>query len=666
MEKPAKPGVPADYRLTEPSVHLRLEQAIQRIHELETALRHNQETVGEMQRRLLTLNVSYTWRLAQWLQQSCSCLLPARSRRRAIASRVFRSFLQLRQRLPTTFRGRFLRSEINRRYFAWIAAHEPSLAELAEQRARRHAYEPVISVIVAVHNPQIKLVKKMLRSVIGQTYGKWELCIANAGGAGSPASLLLCRYAEADPRIKVQLVDCRHGTVDRCNAALALATGEYLSLLGPEGILAPFAFSEIVKALNNSPDIDFLYADEDRIKRAGDRRFDPVFKPDWSPDYMRSGNYLGVPVIVSRSLLRAVGPLRSEFLGAASYDWALRATEKARRIVHIPKILYHRWTNSNPDAGAGDAADFARKALEEHLSRLGTTGAVRKSIGPGTYQINYSHPHCPLISVIIPNRDEVAALRRAVDSIARSSYHNHEIIIAENGSRLPETHAYYRDLESRSNTRILRWNQPFNYAAVNNFAVAHARGEILLFLNNDVEAINTDWMERMLEHALRSQVGAVGAKLYFPDGSIQHAGVYVGNNVVGQPYRFCRGDSTGYLNRLLSIHNCSAVIAACMMMRKNLFEELHGFDEDFVLALNDIDLCMRIRQKGRLIVWTPFAQLYHWESKTRGYDDRGDKQSRFLDEARLFAAKWGRALQQDDPYYRGCLTPGRWERTFTL
>jgi GT2 family glycosyltransferase len=303
------------------------------------------------------------------------------------------------------------------------------------------------------------------------------------------------------------------------------------------------------------------------------------------------------------------------------------------------------------------AYDSARKALQGHLDRLGLKGGVQNGITLGVYQVNLKLTEHPLVSILIPNRNNHLTLRRCLDSIRRGSYPNHEIVLVENNSDDPEILAYYEELAEQPNVRIVQWKGSFNYSAVNNFAAAQARGDVLLFLNNDVEVITFDWMERLLQYVQRPDVGAVGAKLYYPDNTIQHGGVILGlGGVAGHAHHWYNRSAFGYFGRLIATQNLSAVTAACLMTRRHIFDEAGGFDERFTLAFNDVDLCIKIRRNGRLIVWTPFAELYHHESLTRGEDDTLEKQERFRSEVELFVKKWYQLLQKGDPYYNPNLT----------
>ena len=549
-------------------------------------------------------------------------------------------------------------------YECWIIKNEPSAGELESQRKQRFKYNPKISIVTPVWNTPKKFLIEMLESVLAQTYENWELCIADGGSTQKHVREILERYKKRDERIKVKYLDENRGIVGNSNEALELATGEYIAFLDHDDLLPPFALFEVVKAINENPEVDLIYSDEDKISEDGTRRFDPFFKPDWSPDLLRSYNYITHLLVIKRELLDLIGKFREGFDGSQDYDLILRATERAKKIVHIPKVLYH-WrissssTSFNPESKLY-AFEAGKRALEEHLRRVGLEGKV-EILKPyyGWYRITYKLRHHPLISIIIPNKDSRDILERCLSSIIeKSTYRNFEIIIVENNSEQQETFEYYRAIQEEFDfVKVIEWDKPFNWSAVNNFAVNFAKGEVLLFLNNDTEVINPDWLERMLEHLQRSEVGVVGAKLYYPDGTIQHGGVIIGiGGVAGHSHKYFPKDHPGYFGRLISVQNLSAVTGACMMVKRSVFEEVKGFDEGYPLAFNDVDFCLKVREKGYLIVWTPFAELYHHESKTRGYEDTPEKQERFRREIERFKEKWGHVLEKGDPYYNPNLT----------
>jgi len=539
-------------------------------------------------------------------------------------------------------------------YRRWIAKHEADAAELKRQRGHKFSRAPKVSIVVPVYNPPAEYLAAMIDSVKNQTYANWELCLADASPKPEVRPILEAAAA-SDSRIRVKFLEANGGIVGNSNAAAALATGDFIGLLDHDDTLAPFALHEMITALNENPDADFLYSDEDKLDLHGDR-VEPNFKPDWSPETLRSRNYICHFTMLKKSLFESIGGFRTGFDGSQDYDLVLRASEVARQIVHVPHVLYHWRMHAASTAFAKGTKNYAydagKKAVAEHLARLGIDASVHDGPILGTYQVVYHLRTQPLVSIIIPNKDQVALLSRCIESLSKSSYANHEVVIVENGSQLPETHAYYRELAKQPHIRIVEWTRPFNYAAVNNFAAAQAQGDLLLFLNNDTEAINPDWLESMVKLAVQPGVGAVGAKLYYADDTIQHAGIVVGmGGVAGHSHLFYPRQAQGYMQRLRITQNVAAVTAACLLMPRAVFSEVGGFDEGYVLAFNDVDLCLAVLKAGHRIVWTPDAELYHLESKTRGYEDTAEKQARFKREYDLFHLKWSAFLKSGDPYF---------------
>jgi GT2 family glycosyltransferase len=547
-------------------------------------------------------------------------------------------------------------------YDKWIAANEPSLSALKAQhtKANNFSYKPLISLIMPVWNTPKEILKQTISSVLQQTYGNWELCMVDAN-SDPDTKKVLSYWSKKDRRIRIKFLDENKGIAVNSDEALSLAQGEFVAFLDHDDLLAPFALFEVVNRLQIDMTADVIYSDEDKIDESG-RRFDPFFKPGFSPDYLRSVNYMPHFLVVRKSLGDQVAWFREGYDGAQDYDLILRAVEKAKSVVHIPKVLYHwrAWTSST--AGGTDAKPYAntsgKKALQEHLTRVGLSAQVEDGSYSTFYRARYQLNNNPLISIIIPNQDHALDLEQCVNSIfQKTTYPNFEIILVENGSKEQATFNLYKRFEKDTRIHLIEWNKPFNYSRINNWAAAQANGEVILFLNNDIQAINGDWLEQMLQFAIRQDVGAVGAKLYYPDESIQHAGVIVGvGGIAGHSHKNYSRKHAGYFGRLVSVQNVSAVTAACMMIRKQVLQEVNGFDENYILAFGDVDLCLRILQKGYLNVWTPYAELYHHESKTRGYEDTSKKIKRFNKEIEYFKQKWSDFLQKGDPYYNPNLT----------
>jgi glycosyltransferase involved in cell wall biosynthesis len=541
-------------------------------------------------------------------------------------------------------------------YERWIKSREPSAADLDRQRKTHLSLEPLISIIVPVYRTPLAFLTAMIESVLAQTYSNWQLCLVDGGSNDSVLHSVLESHAYRDSRVVIKHLTENRGIAGNTNAALELATGEYVAFLDHDDTLAPFALYEVANAIGLHPDADLLYSDEDKIDEEGHHRHAPFFKPAWSPETLRSHNYICHLAVHRHELVRRLGGIRAGFDGSQDHDLILRVTERCRQIVHIPQVLYHWRDHSASTARHAtvkpEAAEAGRKAVREHLHRLGLVGEVEDNPRKFGFQVKYPLPRRPLVSILIPSKDAQPTLEACLKSLERSAYRDFEVLVIENNSTEKATFDYYRQLASKPEVRVLTWDGPFNYAAINNWGAAQARGEVLLLLNNDTEAINPDWMERMLEHAIHEEVGGVGAKLFFPDGTIQHAGVVVGlGGVANHGHQGFPAEDPGDRARLFVTHNVSAVTAACLMLRKDVFDSVEGFDERFAVAFNDVDLCLKIRARGKYLIWTPFAQLWHHESKTRGREDTPDKKKRFAGEIKLFYEKWGDFIAAGDPYY---------------
>ncbi len=636
------------------------QHAARRIEQLEQALSRRTELLAQKQAELAAIQSSKAFRAARVSQKILDRLFPLHSKRRIMLKSVVRRLTNLllarrnaSKGLPTDQRY-YEECTPFEEYQRFIAAMEPSAAELKAQAKQARADGPLVSIVVPVYNPPLEFLISMIESVQAQTYPHWELCLAD-GSTNAEVRSCLDTFAKADPRVRVHYLEKNEGIVGNSNAAIAMAKGQYVGLLDHDDTLAPFSLHSVVDAIAQNPQAELLYSDEDKLDFTG-RRVEPHFKPDWSPETLRSRNYVCHFAVFAREFLAELGGFHAGYDGAQDHDLFLRAGEQATTIVHIPHVLYHwRMHRASTAANAGSkgyAHDAGKRAVAAHLARERIAASVHDGIVPGTYRVNYELTKSPKVSVIVPNKDHPEMLMRCVESVLNSSYPNFELLIVENGSEQPQTHAYYRQLANNPQIRILEWTKPFNYAAVNNFAANHATGEYLLFLNNDIEAVNPDWLDHLMRIVVQPGVGAVGGKLYYADDTIQHAGIVVGmGGVAGHSHlNFPRG-VMGYMQRLSYPQNVSAVTGACLACPRHVFELVGGFDEGFVLAFNDVDLCLQILAKKYRIVWTPDSELYHFESKTRGYEDTPEKQRRFLREFNLFQLKWSGVLQQGDPYY---------------
>lgn len=550
-------------------------------------------------------------------------------------------------------------------YEEWYRNHRPTKEELEQQRKEKFSYEPLISILVPVYRTPEEFLMQMIQSVRRQTYGNWELCIANADPSDENVVRILKTASRKDERIRVTEVPENEGIAQNTNAALAIAKGAYIGLLDHDDLLTADALYEVVKALNQKERPTVIYSDEDKVTTDLSEHFQPFMKPDFNKDLLRSNNYICHFFVAEKQLVEEVGGFRGAFNGAQDYDLILRCTEKAEHITHIPRILYH-WrvhkasTADNP-ASKMYAFDAGKRAIEEHLKRCGETGVVSHTKDLGFYRVQYQMSGNPLVSIIIPNKDHVDMLDKCLQSIQKSSYRNYEVIIVENNSVEEATFDYYKKVTS-DRIRVVYWEGIFNYSAINNFGAKAAKGEYLLLLNNDVEVITENWLEELLSNCQRPDVGIVGAKLYYPDDTVQHAGIIVGiggvagNVFVGLPRKF-----TGYFHKASIQQDLSAVTAACMMVKRSVYEEMGGLEEKLQVAFNDVDFCLRVRKAGYLVVFDPYVELYHYESKTRGAENTKEKVRRFQTEIEYMRSHWLDLLKKGDPMYNPNLTLTKWD-----
>ena len=551
-------------------------------------------------------------------------------------------------------------------YGPWYEAYVPDEAALEKQRHHHFEYSPLISVAVPAYRTPEKFLAQMIDSLLAQTYGNWELCIANGSPEDSAMKKVLEEYTKKDSRIRVSELTENKGIAGNTNAALEMAQGEFVGLLDHDDLLAPNALYEIVRALDEDRNLDAVYTDEDKVTTELDEHFQPHLKPDFNLDLLRSNNYICHFFVVRRSIVQKVGGFCQEFDGAQDHDFIFRCIETAEKVGHIPEILYH-WrthkasTADNP-ASKMYAFDAGKRAIEAHLKRTGTEGIVSHTPDLGFFRVKYPVQGQPLVSVIIPNKDEKETLKACIDSIReKTEYPNYEIIIVENNSTTDEIFQYYKELSQDLRIRLLRWKKEFNYSAINNYGVRHANGEYLLFLNNDVTVITPGWIKELLGVCQRPEVGAAGVKLIYPDNTIQHAGCVIGlGGIAGHMFVDMPANRTGYLHKASILQDMSAVTAACMMMKRTAFEEAGGFTEKLSVAFNDVDLCLKVRKNHKLIVYDPYVQLYHMESKTRGAEDNKEKVRRFQEEIEYMRCQWIDILKKGDPYYNKNLSLTKW------
>jgi GT2 family glycosyltransferase len=533
-------------------------------------------------------------------------------------------------------------------YWHWIHLHNQQRAEGVDVQ-QLPTDGPLLSVVVPVYRPSLWYFRECVQSVIDQTYQHWELCLCDDGSGDPELTAAMEDMAAGDARIKVMALEQNGGISRATNKALAAATGEFIVLLDHDDLLDLEALAEIAAVVLTEADADVIYSDEDKLDEL-DRPCQPHFKPDWDPDMLLSFPYLGHVTAIRHELLQRIGGFRPEFDGSQDFDLMLRATEQARRVVHIPRVLYHWRVVAGSAAGDSDAKPWAhlasRRAVEDAVIRQGINGAVDGGPFQGAYHVRRRIEGSPTVSIIMPFRDQAALTVACLASLeVAPGYPITEVVLIDNGSTEPETRALRRQLEARPATRVLEYPGPFNWSAINNMAAKTCDTDMLLFLNNDIEASSEGWLHALVELGQRSDVGAVGARLLYPDGALQHAGVVLGlGGVAGHLFAGMPPGDMGYFGWDLIVREYSAVTAACMLVRREVFEELDGFDETFAVGFNDVDFCIRLGRAGYRVLYTPHAKLIHYESVSRGL-------SGYQHDYQQFLARWIGVLRMDDPFY---------------
>jgi glycosyltransferase involved in cell wall biosynthesis len=527
------------------------------------------------------------------------------------------------------------------------------------QATAQLAYRPLLSVLMPVYNTDERWLRKAIESVQEQLYPNWELCIADDHSSDRRVGEVLREIQSRDARVKLHFREVNGHISAASNSALALASGDFIVLLDHDDVLPRHALAAVVHELNRHPDADIVYSDEDRIDEQGSR-YDPYFKPDWNPELFYSHNLISHLGVYRTAMVRHVGGFREGFEGSQDYEMALRVVEQTQpsRIRHIPHILYH-W-RAIPGSAALDvdqksyATDAARLAVQAHFRRIGVEATIEPAPHVPYYQrVRYQVPEpLPHVTIIIPTKDRTDLLSVCVNSIvSRSTYGAFDIVIVDNGSIEPASHAYFERAQQDPRVSVMRIEGAFNFSRLNNLAAARARGLFLCFLNNDTEVITPGWLEEMVSLAVRDGVGPVGAMLYYPNNTMQHAGVVLGlGGIASHPHRGDRRGMPGNYGRAALTQTMSAVTAACMVLRKSTFEAVGGFDESLAVAYNDVDLCLRLGARGFRSVWTPNAELYHFESISRGDDLSDANRARFEAESQAMRDRW-QALLTADPYY---------------
>ena len=543
-------------------------------------------------------------------------------------------------------------------YDTWLRIMRISRQELFAQRKTKFSYAPKFSVVVPLYHTPAKFLKDLVRSMMYQSYANWELCLVNASPEDVHLTSLLENWAMRDKRIRVIRLEKNLGIAQNTNAGIEASTGEFIAFLDHDDFLEPDALFCYVDALNKDKTIDVFYSDEDKTDEYAAHYFYPHFKSDFNIDLLHANNYMCHFLAVRKSLVDTVGGLNEKFDGAQDYDFVLRLTENTKKIYHCPRILYHwRCSNQSTAASQGNkmyAIHAGKAALNAHYKRIGWNARAQEGAVDGWYQTKFTLKEEPLVSILIPNKDHTDDLDVCLNSFfERADYKNYEFIIIENNSVLPETFAYYEKIEKEhDNVKVVYWEAGFNYSAINNFGFKFAKGDYIMLLNNDVELITPDIFQSMLGFCMRPEVGIVGAKLLYNDHTVQHAGVLVGaGGLADHVFKGIHEDDPGYMGRAISSQDVSAVTAACLLVKRSVYEEVGGLEEEFQVAFNDVDFCLKVRKAGYLIVYDADVKLFHYESKSRGMEDTTDRFIRFGNEMMLLNSKWDILSTFVDPYY---------------
>ncbi len=645
--------------------------------ELTQEITNKTHQITNLQEELNRIRKSFGWELLNQCERLRLYFFPPQSKRGGFYDFIIKNikvliregYLSLLYKTKIQIYEKYLPNKMDHiirqaTYKLWISQNDPGKDQLKKMKNESFSwlYRPKISIITPVYNPSKYALTQCIKSVLNQTYDRWELCLVNGGSDKAHVKKIIETFLNKDQRIKCITLPNNQGIAANSNEALKLATGEYVGFLDHDDMLAPFALYEAVKLLNQDPAVDFIYSDEDKITARGNKRYYPFFKPTWSPDTLLSVNYMSHFAVIRRAIVEQTGGFREGYDGAQDYDLILRIMQKTTKIKRIPKILYHWRASQKSVASNADAKPqaypAAKKAIMEYLTNRCLEAEILDGIVPATHRVKYYVRPSQKVSIIIPTKDKAHLLERCVTSILlKTDYKNYEIFIVDNQSTELKTQNFLTTLRNDGKIKILRYDKPFNFSAINNFAVRFSNSDHLLFLNNDTEVISSEWLSVMLEFSQRKDIGAVGAKLYYPDDTIQHAGVIIGlGGLANHSHRHYLRSDHGYMGRINIVQNLSAVTAGCMMIRKEVFDKVGGFDERLTHNFNDVDLCLKIREKGYLIIYTPYAELYHHESVSRGKDDTAVQRGRTAKEIEFMQTKWKHVLELGDPYYNPNLT----------
>jgi glycosyltransferase involved in cell wall biosynthesis len=548
-------------------------------------------------------------------------------------------------------------------YQQWISKNETIPFREVMDNLESFALQPLISIVVPVYNPDKQLLIDCIESVINQSYSNWQLCLADDKSPLLHVREVLEAYQAKDKRVKTVFRPQNGHISAASNSALEVASGEWTALLDHDDLLHEHALYHVVKTVNENPDVALIYSDEDKIDEQG-TRIDPHFKSDWNLDLLYSHNYVSHLGVYKTGIIKKIGGFRKGYEGSQDYDLLLRYSCEIdhQHIFHIPKVLYHwRMVEGSTALAPGEKSYTTHsgvKALQDYFKALNKAVSVEQGAGANMYKVNWHIAKEPLVSLIIPTYNGYDITKQAIDSILqKTTYSNYEILLVDNNSNDPIALEYFEELDQHEKVTVLRYPYPFNYSAINNFAAKQAKGQIIGLVNNDVEVINPEWLTEMTSHAQRKNVGCVGAKLYFENDTIQHAGVICGlGGVAGHSHKHFPKDHPGYFYRLKLVQNLSAVTAACLLVRKDVFEQVNGLNEqDLSVAFNDVDFCLKVQAAGFRNLWTPYAELYHYESISRGAEDNPEKVARFNTEIDYMKTTWN-TDSKTDPCYSPNLT----------
>lgn len=557
-------------------------------------------------------------------------------------------------------KGQISYEEWHRKYGAYSEAEQP----IFEEMGSTFPYRPLISVVMPVYKTPIRFLREAIESVLGQSYENFELCIADDASGSDEITQLLKHYQDTDSRVKLCLREQNGHISEASNSALELASGEFVALFDHDDLLDRNALFWVVDQLNKSPEVDLIYSDEDKVDARG-RLFDPYFKSSFNYELFLAQNMICHLGVYRTALVRKVGGFRKGYEGSQDHDLALRVIEKTepQNIVHIPRILYHWRAIQGSTALATSEKSYTvsagLNAVNDHFKRIKVNATVSIADGKsGHFRIRYQLPkRAAKVSIIIPTRDKAELLKQCIDSIiTRSTYINYEIVVLDNGSQEEETIKYFAEISKAKNIKVVRDEGEFNYSRINNVAVRKSTGKFICLMNNDIEVITPDWIEEMVGFAQQKDVGCVGARLWYPDKTLQHGGIILGiGGIAGHSHKYVSASNKGYFERAIHHQAFSAVTAACLMIKRSTYDEVGGLDEGLAVAFNDVDFCLRVRSAGYRNVWTPYAEMFHHESASRGAETTPEKQARFNGEVAFMKNRWSDALL-NDPYYNPNLT----------